>query len=178
MKVDLKRYRIEKAASKNERRPVLQNVFYDAPNGVLVATDSHVMAVVPVEMAFDDATGAVPVEAVVLARKDQAKGELAEIVANGTVSVRVRGERAEFERSPGDYFPDWMPFFKRGLKPVTTFALNPRMLMNCAEAVGGAGGVSLEFFGPDKPIRVRALYDETGAKGIVMPIKQKDNEGS
>lgn len=177
MKVDLKKFKLEKAASRNDRRPVLNSAYLDTANSVLVATDSLGMAVVPVELAFDDTDGLIPVEALTLARKDQTKDDLAEIAVNGRVSVRVRGERAEFDRADGDGFPDWKQFFKRGQKPVLTLALSPKLLTQVADAVGANGGaVKLDIFGPEKPIRVTALRSETGAKGIVMPVLLKDDE--
>lgn len=175
MRVDLKKFKLEKAVSKNERRPALNSAYLDVENSVLIATDSNVLAVIPVELALDDTTGLVPVEALTLARKDQTKDEHAEIVANGRVSVRVRGERAEFDRADTDGFPDWKQFFKRGKKPLVTLALNPKLLAHLAEAVGaGSGAVKLDIYGPDLPIRVSALGDESGAKGIVMPVLLKD----
>lgn len=174
MRVDLKRFRVEKAASKDETRPILNNVYLDVDNGVLVATDSYSMAVVPVELALDDTSGLIPVEALAIARKDQGKRDQAEVVANGSVSVALRGKRAEFERADAeDKFPDWVNVFRRQKgKPILTFAISPALLKSIADALGG-GAVKIEVFDVNEPLRVTPLgiAGDLGAKGIAMPIR-------
>lgn len=173
MRVNLKQFRIEKAASKDETRPILTHVFLDAVNGVMVATDGLAMAVVPVELSFDDATGLIPVEAIAIARNDQGKRDHAEISANGLVSVKLRGKRAEFERlDPEAGFPGWMQLLNRRKKPVLTFALNPKTLLQVTDALGG-GAVKIEVFAPGEPARVTPLSSagDLGARGIVGTIR-------
>lgn len=175
MKVNLKLFKIEKATDKDERRPVLQQTWLDVDRGMLVATDGYMVAAVPVELAIDDASGAVPVEAIQIARNDQGKRPSAEISANGTVSVAAHGNRVEFERfSPEKGFPDWQKIVDAQGKPVFSIALNPTLLKQLAEAIGGAnGGVRLDVYaGERQPIRVTPLgvARELGARGALMPI--------
>jgi len=111
-----------------------------------------------------------------LARKDQQKEDFAEIVANGRASVRVGGERADFDRPEWDGFPDWMPLFRWTKdKPLVSIRLSPKRLLALAEAVGNGSGVQLDVFGPTQSIRVIPLYGD-GAKGILRPITANDED--
>ena len=65
MRVNLKKFRIEKTASRDETRPSLNCVYLDVDNSVLVATDGYGMAVIPVtELGLDDESGLIPSEAI------------------------------------------------------------------------------------------------------------------
>lgn len=177
MKVNLKRFKIEKVVSTRDGRPALKHVYLDVAGSVLVATDSMALAVVPVsELAFDDTEGLLPVEAIVLARKDQPKDELAELVANGRASVRMGGERADFDRPTWDGFPNWRGLFEwTRSKPVVSIRLSPRRLLELAQALGNENAVTLDVYGPSVQMRVTPLYGEAGAKGILMPITSRED---
>jgi hypothetical protein len=160
VKVDLKRFKIEKAASKDERRPVINNVFLDPANSVLVATDQYGMAVIPVrELAFDDTEGTIPPEAIQLARADQGKSDEAELTANGNVGVTLRGQLVEFERNP-QAFPDWTEAMKTKGKPIATLQLSPKTLQQVAEAIGSGSIVKLEVYDNGKAIVTPVFYDD------------------
>lgn len=172
MKIDLKKYKLEKAASKDDERPAYNRVFLDADNSVIIASTGVVMAVVPVDLALDDTSGSVPLDALAIARKRQTKENPAELSANGNVAVSVRDGQVFFDRGE-EAMPKWMKLLpKKRQKPLLTVALNPKHLADLAEALGSAGrGVQLDMYGPGKPIRVTPLNDVAGATGVVMPIK-------
>lgn len=178
MRVNLKKFRIEKAASKDETRPILNCVHLDVVHSVLVATDSYGLAVIPVsELALDDTEGLIPAEAIQLARADQGKRADADLSANGTVSVSLRGNLVEFARADGiDLFPDWTKAIATSGRPVAVVAINPRTLVAVADAIGCGGMVKLELFSSGKA-KVSPLYwdeDVPMPRGLVMTQKVKE----
>lgn len=177
MKANLKRFKIEKCCSDSVRRPATNSVMLDIEGSCLVATNGVTLAVVPVEqLAYDDAGGLLPLDAIQLSRKDQQKGESAELVANGRASVRVGGARADFDRPTWEGFPDWRTAFRwTKQKPVISISISPRRLLELSEAIGNSNGVTLDIFGSTQAIRVRPMHVD-GAKGILMPISYKDEQ--
>lgn len=121
---------IEKSAAKKDIRENLNYVYLDRDNDRLLATDGHILAVVPAQCADDDVSGYVSVDAIKAARK--ANKHDATIKANGSLAV-VNGPT--FDRpDPGLPFPD----IDRVIPEVTgdpDIALNAKLLLQLAEAI-------------------------------------------
>lgn len=61
--------KIELAAGKSDVRAYLNAPYLDVDNAKLVATDGHILAVLPVELDDGDTSGPVPIEAMKVARQ-------------------------------------------------------------------------------------------------------------
>jgi hypothetical protein len=170
VKIDLKRFKIEKAARKDGHLPTLNGVYFDPEDAVLVAGDGYGLAVVPIrEVGLDDDAGMIPAEAIQLARASQGKSPDAELSANGNVTVGLRGKPVEFARESSEGFPDWSEQMKTSGRPVATFILSPKTLQNVADALG-SGLVKLELHSGGKA-KVSPVYwdDEYPMpRGVIM----------
>ncbi len=184
MKID-PRFKIEKAASKDDSRPVLMKVHLDAEKQRLEATDSYVLAVVPVELGEnDDATsGFIPHAALALARKAKYNPEPITVTAD-QVAVCVDDATTTFERDNEGQFPNVDQLFD--IDPPhhdeLKIGIDPWKLVQAAEALGATrtrGVVHLSFTPSREDSRkldaLRPLLvtvpGEPEAKAIVMPVR-------
>jgi len=168
MKINRK-YQIEKTASKDPTRYVLNDPYLDTSEidkPVLVATDGRMLAVVPVEVLPEDMSGHVPVDAIKELRKD--KSGKSEINLNGKVEVVNADKITRFTRPEGT-FPNWKQVVPQGGEKFT-ISFNPEMLLRVAQAVGCEKGkaITLKFKGPLDPIKIET---GNGAYGVLMPMK-------
>lgn len=175
--------RLELAASKDDTRPHLNQVYLDveAVPPVLVATSGHVLALVPVELHPDDVTGPIALDALADARKAAGRGAdaVCELRApeGGTRSVdgviRPRG---------GEDFPPYKRVMVDydGQKDCVSIGLDAKLLWELAQALGCKkdDGVVVLTFPQDTskidPIQVRRDSLAKGAdavRGILMPCR-------
>lgn len=180
MKLDLRTFKIEKAALKPsglDQRSQIAQPYLDVEASALVASDSYVLAIVPVEIEEGDASGPVPTAALIEARKrtKRRKGQrqgVSQIALNGRAEVED-GE-VSFKRPEIGKFIDWKKVAdeKKGA-PLAVFGLNPHKLVQVAEAMGcdRRGFLRIEVYGPLKPIHVSHA---NGARGVVMPVRIAD----
>lgn len=132
-------YLVEQAVSKDETRRIA-SAHLDVEGKRVLATDGRILASVPVEVTTFDRSGPVPAAALSAARK-------------GDVSARRRligcGD-ALYRRGEDGHFPPVrpvLPKFQRGDEGTVTVALDPRLLLALAQAIGVGthGGVTLTF---------------------------------
>lgn len=169
MKVNLKKFRIEKTASRDDTGTSLNCVYLDVDHSVLVATDGFGMAVIPVtELGLDDESGLIPAEAIQLARRDQQKRPDAEMSANGNVGVSLRGKLVEFTRVDAE-FPTWTELMAMDGRPVASMVLSPTTLAQVANAIG-CGLVRLDVYrgGKAKVSPIEWDYDIPAPSGLIV----------
>jgi hypothetical protein len=171
VRLNLRQFKIEKASQTRGggSRPRIAQPYLDVDAQVLVATDSYVMAIVPVEIDENDVSGAVPTAALAEARKrTKGKGAHSEIRLNGRAEI-ADGE-VSFRRPEIEKFISWQEIAdnKPG-EPIVVFGLNPFRLAQVAEAMGCGKqeALTIEIYAPRKPIHVS---HGNGARGIVMPV--------
>jgi DNA polymerase III sliding clamp (beta) subunit (PCNA family) len=153
MRID-RDYRIWEATAKDDSRPMLQEVLIERTeermsaiggryNGVAVACDGFVLAIVPVWLDNEDVPG--PVKADLLAdavKRWPIKAGAPEIQLGETeVSYMSKTGRVTAARSSGGTFPDYRKIVpeKRYCKEKRkgqTFAINPKLLQRLASALG------------------------------------------
>ncbi len=156
--------KIEKAAARDSSRYAINCVYLDTAKGRLVATDGSILAIVPCEIADDDADGLIPLEAIDRARK-LAIGGIVRAKCNGKAE---QSDGSSFQR-PDHRFPDYSGIIPKEAGSVRV-SLNADSLLRLAQALGGKT-VTLEIGEPGTPIRVRPCLDGIeGAFGLIMPI--------
>ena len=137
-------YVIERAASTDDTRPQLAHPVLAGER--LVATNGHILAVVPVVRDEADTDGPVPAEAFKAARKHPAPGGAAVVIANGDVRVPFAG--LSLTRPEAGTFPDWQRVVPTRAV-VFSVGIDARLLLALAQAVGadrgGKASVRLDF---------------------------------
>ncbi len=167
-----KKYKLEKAVSKDPLRENLHNIIIQGKQAF--ATDSYIMAVVPVKMEKGDTPGLMSPDALKLGRKATLKGfDEIRIALDGSQKLQ---DGTVLPRPEGDH-PDRLQSIlsdaqkKRKVK----FGINVSLLKDLSDAIG-ADEVVLELAAPDKAILVRPLKDSNGEKGIIMPVRVKEDK--
>lgn len=175
--------KVEKAASTDERRPVINGVWYDHEKRRLVAVDGYGAAIVPVESEDEERSFLVPLPVVKAARASRSSNRPLEggrvFGAEGGVKVEVADLGEIVVPVDEVKLPDVGAFMKTwkvdGPKKAKV-ALSAELLDRVARAVcppsrGGLKrrGIVLEVGEPDEPIIVRPLgYPDR--IGVVMPL--------
>ncbi len=160
---------IEKAVEKNNFRPALVNVFLDCDEeqAKLVATDGHILAVIPVEATKEEA-GLISPDVLKEARKAAPKkSDQAEVTCNGTLSLpdgRVY-PRPELQ---GLKFPTWRAVLPKNDGHTFTIGLNAALLQRLADALGN--DVVALTFNFDAPLGAIAVKGKEG-HGVIMPVR-------
>ena len=165
-----KKYKLEKAVTKDQMRESLQNIIILQDQAI--ATDGYILAAVPVKMEDGDTAGLLSPDALKLGRKVMPKGfdeirialDGSQKLSDGTVLPRPEGEQPQRLQS---ILEDAQK--KRKFK----FGINPTFLKELSEAIG-ADEVVLELSAPDKAILVRPFKDNNGEKGIIMPVRIRE----
>ena len=166
-----KQFKIEKIMSKT--RPDLGSGYIEE-NGSemsrLVATDGHKLACVPF-IADDIDRGnpaglRIPIDAIKAMRKNGGYG-----VAEKE-KLSVNGVRYPMASEAETTFPDYKQVIPDPEKcDHHTVTLNPKFLLDLADAIGGRRGVTLHLpENPLEPIRI-TTSDEPGALGVLMPMR-------
>lgn len=188
--------KIEKAASSDLARPVLTNILLRivetttgrgrnrkvTRQGYLEATNSYILARIPVEVAEDDHEGYLPRQSLALARK---QGELE---AHETVS-KVGALGIDRPSREGHQWPDFDQLIPKDKSIVAAVGINAKLLHELAQALGSPQEwLRLEFQGknvidakgkiigytinPQAAIRVKPMGGEVpDAVGLIMPVR-------
>lgn len=162
MRID-KKYKIEKACSKDPVRSHLQHPWLNQESGVLCATDGHKLAVVPIERHDNDVSGYVPCQAI-----SAAKGNAIDCSDAYTVSVPFHGLKCErLAQSTPIPTPQNIKEHHFSKTPVFVTSLNAKSLHELADALGSKDGyVTLRFRHEQEGIEV---LTSTEAYGLLMP---------
>lgn len=165
---------IELAASQEESRYTLKAVKLDVAGKRIMATDGHILAIVPVEVSDGDHDGLISVDAMKAARKLQraAKGVPIQANVNGKFSISGAGQSAEFDLDTGT-FPNVDAIIPKFDGP-PTITLDAELLLRLAKAIETKGyspaySVALWIKDANSPILVKGEQD--GAIGVIMPCR-------
>lgn len=180
--------KIEKACS-GDIRPILANPYLKivetatgrgksrkvTREGLLQATDSYMAVEIKVDVDDDETEGIVPLAAIRFARSlgvKKAGRAGIRLVGNRAVVILAGNEQASFPR--GDLAGVWFDFDKvRPVDPpVISIGLNPKLLMNAAEALGLGTNEALRLDISD-PLKafVVSVNMRPELRAIVMPVR-------
>lgn len=172
--------RIEMATSTDSEQAVaLTGVFYDIKNKRFVATDGHMLAVVPHETEEADLGGLIPAEAMRDARKLAKKAKkrdipLAILQEADTITFSVEGlQSATFDLVKGE-FPNYEAIIPKNI-PKFTIALNAELLYKLAQAIQEESMiVHLHCGGPEDVIVVKPSSAKDSI-GLLMPCRSAED---
>jgi hypothetical protein len=173
---------LERAASRDDSRPVLTHVYLNAEKSRLEAADSYKAAIVPCELEEGDESGLIPAPAIAAQRK-ASKYAAAPLRVNGNVELATPENTQTWTKGEGQWpnFEQLTPANLSGFK----VGLNPTFLLELAKALGDPSSVTLQFAlvgekmeGPEtgyfpgslRPMIVKVPSGGDGY-GILMPIR-------
>jgi DNA polymerase III sliding clamp (beta) subunit (PCNA family) len=170
--------KIELAASLDESHYTLKAVKLDVENKRMLATDGHILAIVPTEVADTDHSGLIAVDSFkqIRAMQKRAKSVPVTIAVNGKAVATGRGETAEYELVSGT-FPNADAVIPKGEKyeGAPTIGLNVDLLMRLAKALGADEahqGAVVKLWIKDGNSVVLVKTDENpDAIGAIMPVR-------
>ena len=169
--------RIERAvADKDDPRPYLRHVHYDAENQELVATSGTILAIVPLlNPDADDKGGPIPTRAIKASRKTSSE----RIDVSGSRAVVVDND-VSYDRGSKD---GTFPSYKKLIPPADStpeVCVSAKLLLQLAKAIGNRD-VSDSFFiglsfqrrddGQIDPFAPVHVHTQTGGRGTIMPAK-------
>ena len=187
-------FHIEKAASTDENRYVLNGVYLDKEEKKLIATDGRRLAMVPCEPDAEDESQIIPSSALQAHRRSRGKKDkVLELTCNGSIRYETKEGKAEADKVEGNFpaYKQVLPKWDEGVLS-HEFSFNPKFLYELAQALGSPEGVTLKI--------AIAYYDERatdvnqlprdhaievtptpldsedkaatkGAKGLLMPVR-------
>lgn len=174
MKIN-KHYKLDKAVSTDEMRPILQKIYID--ENVAVATDSKIMAIVPVELNEEDERKVMIDADVLTVARAYPPAEGAELnieLAEGKVILENRitmPQQLQLLKAE-EMFPDYMSIMPKG-DPKFSVAINIKDLNRLSNAFG-CTKLILGVYGNDKPIRVIPMSETSKEIGLCMPFRNDD----
>ena len=176
-------YKLHLSASKDKFRPVMQSILVTKEN--IVATDAHIMAVVPTALVFDEASielmpdKGLLIDAQIWRSIYMADSIFIYLEGNG---YKIAGHfknkpsahfSAEINGESGN-FPNWYQVMPTEDKrePMPVIGINAKLLMNLSDAIDASNGLKLETNGSQKGIIAKPIGLDTGEPyGLIMPIK-------
>jgi hypothetical protein len=178
-------YQIEEACTKDDDRPALAHVWVERPaadkptEGLAVACDGFIMAVVPVTLEAEDVPGFVPTAALKQARK------LAKRSADVQIALTEQGCRVEsvsasyvYPRNVDGVFPNWrrvVPTVPAEGGDIPRVALDTKLMLRLSKALG-CDTLKLYFDGsPLKAVVAKPHSTSLTARrddlfGVIMPV--------
>lgn len=169
--------KIWECAGKDRTRPILTYVHLaiedtdDGRKGWLEATDSYVLARVPViSLDPDDTAGLIPVDVLKAAAKD----------SNGVLSCNGSFSLADGRSWPRPEDLGTFPEAKHLIPDADTFdpertsapfGIDPALLVRALKALGGRKHVRVIVNTPLKPVLIEALGGVPGAQCVLMPTR-------
>ena len=163
MKIDSK-YKIEKVTANHATRFVLQHIRVEKKEDgyKAITTNGKSIAIVPVDCP-EEKEGFIHRDDLIFYRKHP----------DTKVTKKIDVEVKDKEFSFVDYekvFPE--------KEPVCSFNINPKLLIELAEALGSKENIKLEIFESETsnlPIRVSITNMSNGERGLIMPILSKES---
>lgn len=174
--------KLERAASIDNTRTAIENILITKDGNkppVAVATDGRIMAIVPVhpdegaESLADHEFGLISPAALTHGRRLAKESGMVEMNPNGSIAFLDGSSLPRPTQENAGTFPQWQVVRDSALEPKTVFkvALSPALLLDLVTAMGTDGtSVTLDFSGPESPIRVR-ITNDPAAFGILMPMR-------
>ena len=175
-----KQCKIEKAASKDKAREILNHILIDSKDGEsqAVATDGKMMAIVPITLCDGDEVESeklIQPKALIEARKQARQARESSIGLNGAATMPDGASYPTPNSLNDKKFPHWRNIVPKG-GDYQTVCFNAKALFELAQAIGAVNDkVTLQI-----PIGTGTTHDggplvieekTTGAKGILMPMR-------
>lgn len=154
------------AASKDEMRPVLTAVRFDADKGTLAATNSYIAACVPCEVEEGDESGLIPAEAVREAKRNSLR------IADGKATLQLPGGERTWKLIEGT-FPDLDKIIAETPALDYPFGVNARLLADLSRAIAERDD-SPAVLHPIHPHKGILVTSPNGASGVIMTVKLAD----
>jgi hypothetical protein len=166
--------KIELAVSDQKYRGATASVKFDVEGKRIMATDGHILAVVPCEPAAEDHSVLLSPDTMkqLRAMSKRSKGKL-EIRTNGKIQAVGNGEVASFEPQEAQQFPNVdavIPKYDEAI--ATTISIDAALLYTLAQALIPAGDkmyVTLTIRDASSAILVKTKHD--GAVGVIAPCR-------
>lgn len=178
-------FKLHLSTSKDALRPVMQSILLTQKE--FVATDAHIMSVVPNELILDESSIALIPETGLLINNQIWKS-----IYNAESIYLVRNNGliyiyAQFKNKPTlnfplelngqnyNGFPNWEQVIpqENARQEVTKIGINAKLLMNLSDALNASDGFKMEFNGSNKGIICTPLNRnyKNPPYGLIMPIK-------
>ena len=175
-----KQCKIEKAASKDKAREILNYILIDSKDGEsqAVATDGKMCAIVPVTLCDGDEVETeklIQPKALIEARKQARQARESSVGLNGAATM-PDGASYPTPNSLNDRkFPNWRQIVP-GNNHATSYievCFNAKALYELSQAIGAVGDKVTLQIPVNSPGGEPLVIEEktTGAKGILMPIR-------
>jgi DNA polymerase III sliding clamp (beta) subunit (PCNA family) len=172
--------KIELAASQEETRFALQSVKLDTESKTLCATDGHICAVIPAQVADDDKSALIALQTIKALRQLQktsknlqGKNVPLDVHTNGKVTVEANGGKLEHSYADGTFprIDQVKPKFEG--KPTVT--LDAALLLRLAQALTASNTpkravVSLWIIDQNTSVGVK-VDDSRESWGVIMPYR-------
>lgn len=151
---------IEQAVSPDQSRFTIGGVLLDVEAKKLIATDGHILAVIPADIEDNDHRGIIPTEAMQTARKmSKAAKADATIQVNGKANITAGNQQASFDLETGN-FPRYQEVMAKMEGPATV-SFNVNLLLRLAKALDN-----------------RDASDKRHKKEIIVSLWIKDSQSS
>lgn len=176
-----KNYKIEKAASTDDLKPGLQGVFIDAEEKRAVTTNGYILASVPVENA-PEKNWFIPSNVFNEIKKHTGKKEDVEIEFEGDeIAFEMLNKTVKMNLENENNFPDYKRLiYHKDHKPFLKIGINPKQLLDLAEAFGNKESIVLNFYDDAKKdvetkyyagsIGAESLNPDLNAFGLISPF--------
>lgn len=174
MRLD-KKYKIEKAASKDAAREIINSASLEGNK--LIATDGKILAVVPVKNDDGDKDAVIPSKALAAARKGASKHMPLAIDTSGDrikIMCTKDGSDIYMDKLPTN-FPKWKQVLPKKKRKELKVKIDPRLLWDLCQALGtdkGEGVVLSISTDSNAAIHVSA----GDAYGLIMPMRRPKNK--
>ncbi len=159
IKID-RRYRLEKAVSKDENRVALQHVKIEGNRAI--ATDGHILADVPIKRGKSGKRNRL------LKYKAWKK-----LVAKEKKSYETEFIESDFTEDLPIPYPNWKKVVPDGFSHKFELGINARLLYNLSQALGeDRVRLSIDQSSSKVAILVEPFESESsGEKGLIMPVR-------
>lgn len=170
--------KIELCADDTPSRFTLTAVQLDVPNKRIMATNGHILAIVPCEVSDTDHSALLSLESIkqMRAMQKRAKSIPIQITTNSKVTATFGGESQEHELAAGT-FPRVEAVLPRGeaYEGPATITLNVALLLRLAKAIGAqkaTDNVTVSLWVKDNQSAVLVKTSENKeAIGVIMPCR-------
>ncbi len=162
IKID-KRYRLEKAVSKDENRVALQYVKIEGNRAI--ATDGHILADIPIKRGKFGKRN-------FLLKSESWKKLVAKEKKDYEIELDVSG----FAEKPPISYPNWKKVVPDGSSHKFEFGINAKFLYSLSQALGeDRVKLSIDQSSSEVAILVEPMVDfgedSRGEKGLIMPVR-------
>lgn len=167
---------IERAASQGDIRVYMNYVHFDVDGKRIVASNGHILAVVPVEVEEGDTSGPIPAAAFKAARKAAGSHIDPSMKANGAVILQDGSTLPRPSADDIGPFPNWQTIMDRFKPSGISVTFNAELLLDLARAIttkGRYGRVITLHLAAEEPGKsAMKIEGANGAFGLLMPCRK------